>query len=72
MDMDQSVIMLVVLQKWLKWVNKLEKELMGSMLLVIQLLLLVKDLLLDLLHWSHYHYMVVSYIMLHFLNQQFH
>ena len=62
--MDLSVIMPEVLLRWPIWENKLEKELMDLMLLVILPLLLVKDLLLDLLLWSPYHSMVVSFIML--------
>ena len=62
--MDLSVIMPEVLLRWPIWENKLEKELMDLMLLVILLLLLAKDLLLDLLLWSPYHSMVVSFIML--------
>jgi hypothetical protein len=63
--------MLVVLPKWLIWDNKSDKELTALMLLEIQQLLLEKVLLLDLLLWYHYHFMVVSYIMLNYLIQQF-
>lgn len=61
MDMDLSVIMLVVLLKWQIWENKLEKELTDLMLQEILLLLLEKDLPLDLLPWYLYLFMVVSY-----------
>jgi hypothetical protein len=61
----------VVLPKWLIWDNKSDKELTALMLLEIQQLLLEKVLLLDLLLWYHYHFMVVSYIMLNYLIQQF-
>lgn len=44
------VIMLAGLPKWPKWDLRLEKELMGLMLLAILLLLLGKGLLLGLLH----------------------
>ena len=71
MDMDLSVIMLVVLPKWLKWVNKSDKELTVLMLLEILQLPLEKVLLSDPLLWSHYHFMVVSYTMLHYLIQKF-
>lgn len=49
MAMDLSVIMLVVLLKWQIWENKLEKELTDLMLQEILLLLLERDLPLDLL-----------------------
>ena len=61
MVMDLSVIMLVVLLKWQIWENKLEKELTDLMLQEILLLLLERDLPLDLLPWYLYLFMVVSY-----------
>lgn len=61
MAMDLSVIMLVVLLKWQIWENKLEKELTDLMLQEILLLLLERDLPLDLLPWYLYLFMVVSY-----------
>lgn len=61
MGMDLSVIMLVVLLKWQIWENKLEKELTDLMLQEILLLLLERDLPLDLLPWYLYLFMVVSY-----------
>ena len=61
MGMDLSVIMLVVLLKWQIWENKLEKGLTDLMLQEILLLLLERDLPLDLLPWYLYLFMVVSY-----------
>jgi hypothetical protein len=62
MVMGLSVTMQVVLLKWQKWVQKLDKLLMDLMLLEIQQLLLEKVLLLVQLVLLLWHYMVVSFI----------
>lgn len=67
MDMDQLVTMQAVLLRWLKWDNKSEKELTVLTLLEILPQLLEKVLLLDQLHWSPCHFMVVSYTMLNWI-----
>ena len=64
--------MLVVLQKWLIWEKKSDKELTVSMLLVTLLLLSEKVSLSGQLHLSLFHFMVVSCTMLLCLMLLFH